>query len=105
MTTDKIKPGQTIRCTVTKTPTSAAGRTTLERLMRMDPAIKRGLRKAHHKRQQNLNVYNRGNRDWTSRAEVGKLVRAIRGQTWSMKFTLDLADEFQSLQKFVKIEG
>lgn len=102
---DKLKAGQTVRCTVLKTPTSAAGRSTLERLMRMDPAVKRGLRKAHLKRQQNLNVHNRGNRDWTSRATCGKIVRTIAGQTWSFRFTLDMADELKSVSKFVKVEG
>ena len=100
-----FKPGQMIRCTVTKTPTNDGGRVTLERLMRMDPAVKRGLRKAHHKRQKNLNVYNRGNRDWTAREICGKIVRPVKGQTWSMKYTVDLADELASLARFVAVES
>lgn len=99
-----FKPGQMIRCTVTKTPTNKGGRVTLERLMRMDPGVKRGLRRAHHKRQQNLNVYNRGNRDWTARELCGKIVRAVKGQNWSMKYSVDLADEFKSIERFVKVE-
>lgn len=100
-----FKPGQTIRCTVIKTPTSKGGTVTLTRLMQMDPAVKRGLRRAHHLRQANLNVYNRGNRDWTSRVRCGKIVRPVKGQSWSMVYTVDVADDFASIAPFVQIQA
>ena len=64
---DSFKSGQSIRCTLTKAPRNAGARKTLERLMRLQPSVVRGLRNSHRKRQQNLVVYNRGNRDWTKR--------------------------------------
>ncbi len=101
---DTLKPGTTIRCTITKSPSNAGGRKTLERLMRLEPAIAKGLRRAHHKRQQNLEVYNRGNRDWTKRVPCGKFVQPIKGQAWSMKFTAPLAADLKSIESFIKVE-
>jgi len=101
---DAFKPGQTIRCTITKSPTNAGGRKTLERLMRLEPTIAKGLRRAHHKRQQNLDVYNRGNRDWTKRVPCGKFVLPVKGQAWSMKLTAPLAADLKSVERFVKVE-
>lgn len=100
-----FKPGQFIRCTVTKLPRSENGRITVERLMRMDPGVKRGLRKAHKKRQQNLNVYIRGNRDWTSRAKCGKLCRVEKGEAWTMRYDLHVANDLASLEGCLKVEA
>ncbi|MBL8764204.1 MAG: hypothetical protein JNM07_08035 [Phycisphaerae bacterium] len=101
---DSLKPGQKIRCTVVKDPRTADRRSTISRLMRNDANAKRGLRKAHRKRMQNLVVYNRGNRDWTKREIVGKIVQPEAGQAWTMIYTIDLAPDFRSVDGFVKVE-
>jgi len=100
-----FKAGQFIRCTLTKLPRSENACITVERLMRLDPGVKRGLRKAHMKRQQNLNVYNRGNRDWTSRAKCGKLVRLEKGEAWTMCFDHSLQADLASVAACLKIEA
>src|ERR1051326_4792576 len=76
---DKLKPGQTIRCTITAAPRTEAGIDTIERLMRQEPGIKRGLRRAQRRRRQDMIVYNRGNRDWYKRETCGRLVKAAKG--------------------------
>lgn len=101
---ETLKPGQTIQVTVTKTPRTEDAVGTIERLMRQDPAIKRGLRKSHRRRMQNLNVYIRGNRDWTSREKCGKLVRADKGATWTMTFVPHLAADMRSVQQFLDVK-
>lgn len=93
----KFKPGQSIQCTVTKTPRAAAGRKTLERLMRMDPETKLGLRKAHKTRAQTTIVFNRGNRDWVKRQTCGKLVRVVKGASWKMPFDVNVAKDIASV--------
>jgi hypothetical protein len=100
-----FKPGQTLRCTVTKTPRSRGSVTTLTRLMQMDPGVKRGLRRAHRLRQQNLNVYNRGNRDWTARELCGKIVRPVKGQAWSMVYSATIAKDLASIADCVEIKS
>jgi hypothetical protein len=101
---DSLKAGQSIRCTISKVPHSAGGVKTLERLMRLDPKTKRGLRKAHKLRMQGLVVYNRGNRDWTKRETCGKIVRVAPGQAWTMCYTHDLGDELRSVEDCVSVE-
>jgi hypothetical protein len=100
-----FKAGQSIRCTITKTPRNAGGRKTLERLMRLEPGVVRGLKNAHRKRQQNLVVYNRGNRDWTKRESCGKIVKVEKGAAWTMRYSASLAPDLASIAECVKVEN
>ncbi len=100
---DKLKPGQNIRCTVTTAPRTEAGIDTIERLMRQEPGIRRGLRKAQRRRRQGMIVYNRGNRDWYKRETCAKLVKATKGATWTMQYSLQIAPELKSLAKYLQI--
>ena len=100
---DGLKPGQTVRCTVAKTPRTEDAQGTIERLMRKDLANRRALRSAQTKRRQRMVVYNRGNRDWVSRENPARVVRAIKGQTWTMVWTPDLAPDFRSVQSFLTV--
>lgn len=100
---DSLKPGQAIRCTIAKLPRTDDLRDTLARLMRNDPVNRRALKKSQRLRRQNMNVYNRGNRDWTSRKTVGKIVMVKPGQTWSMHFTPDLTPDFRNVEAYISI--
>lgn len=101
---DRLTPGQNIRCTITKDPRTDDRRQTIARLMRLDPEVKRGLRKAHRRRMQNLVIYNRGNRDWVKRERPGKLVHPEKGESWTMCFTPELAPDLRSVEAFLKVE-
>ncbi len=101
---DTLKAGQKITCTITKTPRGEGRISTLERLMRRDPEASKALRRGHKRRQQNLNVYNRGNRDWTSRVPCAKVVRVESGQAWSMVFTHDLVPDFKSVAEYITVK-
>ena len=100
---DKLKPGQTIRCTITAAPRTEAGIDTIERLMRQEPGIKRGLRRAQRRRRQDMIVYNRGNRDWYKRETCGRLVKAAKGASWTMQYSHQIAPELRSLAKYVQV--
>jgi len=97
-------PGQTIKCTVTSAPKTDNRTQTIERLMRLDPASRRALKKAHRIRQQRLNVYNRGNRDWTSREICARIVRVEVGKTWTMRFDFNIAPDLAAVAQHLKIE-
>jgi hypothetical protein len=101
---DSIKPGTAITCTITKAPRGEGRISTLERLMRRDPVAKKALNKSYKRRQQNLLVYNRGNRDWTSRVPCAKVVRVATGETWNMVFTADLVPDFKSVEGFITVK-
>jgi transposase InsO family protein len=102
---DTLKPGQMIRCTIAKAPTAEAKVDTIERLMRMDPAVSRGLRKAHRRRQQDMVVYNRGNRDWYKREKCARIASCAKGEKWTMVFNFDIKRELNSVKNFVTIEA
>ena len=102
---DTLKPGQKIRCTVLKLPKAAADCKTIERLMRRDPAVMRGLKNSHHKRARTTVTYNRGNRDWVQRQKVGKIVRLVKGNSWTCTFDFAIAPDFKAVAEFVKIEN
>ncbi|MFN0132470.1 MAG: hypothetical protein ACKVW3_08080 [Phycisphaerales bacterium] len=101
---DKLKPGQTIRCTITKLPRAEAGVDTIHGLMRQQPDVKRGLRKAQRRRRQNMVVYNRGNRDWYKREVCSKLIHPRQGVSWTMTYSLHVRPELASVEGFLKIE-
>ncbi len=102
--TDKFKPGQSLRCTVAKTPRTDDQRDTIERLMRQDPAVQRGLKRAQRNRRQGMVVYNRGNRDWYKRENCGKIVIAEAGSAWTMRYTPNLAPDIEAVAAFVTLE-
>lgn len=101
---DQFKPGQTIHCTVTTLPKAAAPVDTIERLMRMEPGIKRGLRKSQRRRRQEMVVYNRGNRDWYKRETCGKLIRCAAGASWTMTYSHHLAAELAALKPYLTVK-
>ena len=98
-----FKAGQQLSCTVTKIPVAADDRDTISRLMRNDLSAKRALRKAQRTRRQRMNVYNRGNRDWTSRETVAKVVHVLRGQTWAMAYRNDMDPDLKKIGKFISV--
>lgn len=102
--TTTLKPGQSIVCTVVKAPKVEDREQTILRLMRKDSGIARGLRKAHRSRMQNLNVYNRGNRDWVSRATCGKIARCVKGASWKMTYTPDMASDFAAVKGYIEVK-
>ena len=83
----------------------AANEKTIERLMRRDPAVTRGLRNSHHIRQRNTITYNRGNRDWVQRQKVGKIVRLVAGNSWTCSYDLSVAPDFNAVSEYLKIEA
>ncbi len=104
ITANAFKPGQVLTCVVERDPRSHGEETTLERLMRRDPENKRALRRAQHMRAQRMNIYNRGNRDWVSREKPARVVRAVKGATFTMEFTPDIANDLASVAQCLTIK-
>ena len=102
---DSLKAGQTIKCTITKAPRKAAAVDTIERLMRAEPSVKRGLRRAQRRRRQDMIVYNRGNRDWYKREICGRQVSAKAGATWTMTFSQQILPELRSLEGYITVQA
>jgi hypothetical protein len=99
------KPGQNLVCTVTKVPLAENTQDTIARLMRLDPANKKALRRAQRMRRQRMIVYNRGNRDWYSREKSARVVRVITGATFTLPFTLNLAGDLANVEKYLSVKA
>ena len=101
---DTLKPGQTIRCTVLKEIGTHSARSTVLRLMRCDPEIKRALRGAQHRRMKRLIVRSRGGRPWAVREKSASIAQARAGQSWTMTWFPHIAPDFRSVERYLKIE-
>jgi len=102
---DSFKPGQNVKCTIVKVPMTEDDKQTVLRLMRKDPSIQRRLRRSQMMRRRNMVVYNRGNRDWYKRQEVGKIAVVRSGSTWTFTYSIELGREMQTVGKFLKVEA
>lgn len=100
-----LKPGQTIRCTLTKDVRIEDDASTVLRLMRLDPAVKRKLKSAQEHRVRTLEIVSRGKRPWECRVKSARQVRAEKGATWTMKWFPHVLKDFASVQKYMKIEA
>lgn len=101
----KFKAGQTLVCTVEKSPRTDDQTDTIARLMRLDPVNKRALRRAQRMRKQRLLIYNRGNRDWVSREPSAVVVRVEPGATFNLPYTLDLANDLAAVETYLSVKS
>ncbi|MEQ9096420.1 MAG: hypothetical protein RIE32_09165 [Phycisphaerales bacterium] len=101
---DSFNPGEKVSCTITGLPRSEAGKKTIGRLMKLDPQIQRGLRKAQTRRRQNMKVYVRGGRDWYAREKCGKGGQVRVGESFTIPYAPQVADDIKSVEKYLKLE-
>ena len=102
---ESIKPGQTIRVTVTKEIHREDARQTVMRLMRLAPEIRRGLKKAQEIRVRTLVVRSRGKRPWEVRQPSSKVAKPVKGATWTMRYFPHIAGDVKSVARYVKVEA
>ncbi len=102
---DKFKPGQMIRCTVVKAARTDDDESTLARLMRQDPDMRRTLKSAQEYRLKTLVVRSRGKRPWAVRRPCAKYALPMQGATWTMPYTPLLAPDMRAVAQFLKVEA
>lgn len=102
---ENLKAGATIQCTVKSVPMAKGPRDTVARLMRKDPANNRALRRGQRTRRQTTPTHQRGGREWAVRPTAGKVVKVKAGETWSMIFTPDIANDLRSIESYITIKG
>ena len=102
---DAIAPLKTVTFTVTKLPSGAGHRRTIERLMRMQPEVQKELKRRHARRRQSDNRQTRrGGRTWISRAGAVQLIRCEPGRSFTLTLTPQLIPDVRSVQRFLTIE-
>ena len=100
---DTLSAGDTISLTVNKIPNNKSARDTIERLMRRDPEIKRGLARAQRMRRQRMHSYIRGGRRWFSREKAARIAMCEQGRSWTMSFTHDIAPDLRSVESYLSV--
>jgi hypothetical protein len=99
-----VEIGDTIECTITRTPSHTHELKTLRRLMRRDPDNARALRGSQHARRRHKVVKIRAGRPWHSREKCGKIVRVEPGSSWKMKLIPQLKDELKAVEQFIDVK-
>ncbi len=101
----EFRPGDRIQCTLNAEPRSAGAWHTLNRLMQMDPGVKRTLKKSQRRRRRNMVVYIRGNRDWYKREKCGDNISMKVGQSWTLPYTHQIARDLESVKGYITFGG
>jgi hypothetical protein len=102
---DVIAPQKTVTFTVTRVPQRPAQRKTIERLMKMQPDIQRGLEKRARRRRQHDNIIDiRAGRKWVQRVRASKLAHVEQGQSFTLTLTPQIIPDIKSVERFLKAE-
>ena len=103
---DLIAPKKTVTFTIEKVPHRLAQRKTIERLMRMEPKVRRGLKKLGHRRVKHQNTeHQRGGRMWLSRVPMTRLTQVEAGGTFTLTITPQIMADITSVEKFLKAKA
>lgn len=99
---DVIQPGNTVTFTVTRAPRRAPQRKTIQRLMRMEGRIQKGLRDlARRRRQKDNRPYIRAGVIWVDRAKATKLTRVAPGETFTLRLTPQIIPDIRSVAPYL----
>ncbi len=102
---DAIAAQKTVTFVISKVPQRAPLRKTIERLMRMQPHIQRGLKKLAQRRRRHDNVrYIRAGTEWVNRAKVTKLARLQPGATFTLTITPQIVPDIKSVESYLAVE-
>jgi predicted component of type VI protein secretion system len=98
-----LTPGASITISVTKVPAEPRHRKTIERLMRLQPAVQRTLTRVAKARARKNPVNQRGGRMWVARIAATRCVKAAKGATFSLRVTPQIIPDVKAISRFVSI--
>lgn len=99
---DLIAPSKSVTFTITRVPVKVAQRKTIQRLMRMQPDIQRGLSKLARRRKLHDNhLYVRAGRPWVNRKRTTKLTRVATGESFTLRITPQIIPDLKSVEQFL----
>ncbi len=100
---DLIAPNQTVTFTITKAPTRPAERKTIQRLMRMQGHIQKGLKAlAKQRRQHDNRPYIRAGVEWVDRVKTTKLTRVQAGESFTIRITPQIIPDIRNVEKYLE---
>lgn len=100
---DVIAPNQSVTFIVKHMPQREAERKTIQRLMRMQPEIQRGLTQlAKQRRQKDNKSYIRAGKMWTNRVKTTKLTRVAPGESFTLHITPQIIPDIKSVEQHLE---
>ena len=101
-----IAPKKNVTFTVTAVPKRTAELKTIQRLMRMQPDIQRGLKKLARRRQLHDNkIISHAGRDWVQRVRATKLTYVRPGETFTLTITPQIIPDIKSVERYLKAKA
>ena len=101
---DTLQAGDTITCTISKSPRRDDQAQTIARLMRLDPDVKRALKKGQEHRMRNLNVRTRGGRPWAVRVRPAKVAVPVQGAEFTVRWIPHVRADFESVADLLDVK-
>lgn len=103
---DVIAPLNTVTFTVKRQPRTEAQRKTIQRLMRMQPEVRKGLKSLQHRRKIKDNVTTiRAGRPWVVRKRATRLTHVEPGATFTLRLTPQIIDDVRSVEGFLEAKA
>ena len=99
---DVIAPSKRVTFTIKRTPSRPADQKTIQRLMRMQRHIQKGLSRLSKRRRREDNYYSpRAGRLWMTRAKMTKLTRVEKGESFTLTITPQIMRDVAAVEKFL----
>lgn len=99
---EAIAPSKTVTFTINRTPARPADRKTIQRLMRMQRGIQKGLRNLSQIRSRERNVTRqRAGGTWTTRVKMTKLTRIEKGESFTLTITPQIMNDIRAVESFL----
>jgi hypothetical protein len=103
---DVIAPSKKITFTITRRPPRTADQKTIQRLMRMQRHIQKGLSNLSKRRRREENVTRqRAGGTWTSRVRMTKLTRVEKGESFTLTITPQIMPDLKAVEKFLSAKS
>ncbi|MCI0363383.1 MAG: hypothetical protein L0Y44_07805 [Phycisphaerales bacterium] len=100
---DVVAPSKKVTFTINRTPARPADRKTIQRLMRMQRPIQKGLRNLSKIRRRERNVTRqRAGGQWTTRVKMTKLTRVEKGETFTLTITPQIIADIKAVERFLE---
>lgn len=93
-----------VTCTIRSIPERLAGRKTMQRLMQMDPAVRKTLRELQDRRRRVDNrTYIRAGVEWTDRAKAARPARVEVGNAFTIRVTPQIVADLNSVASHLDV--
>lgn len=100
---DVIAPSKTVTFTVTRKPSRPAERKTIERLMRMQRHVQKGLERISKRRRREDNITRqRAGGQWTNRVKMTRLTRVEKGEKFTLTVTPQILPDLKAVEKYLE---